>query len=456
MKSLLRILLAATLSSGMVACDSFLTQMPISEVGADDYFRNDDEVETGVIGMYDGLQDVVQQEYAILEMRTDNAGTRSGVGDWAQFEVMNITPYNSIVANYWRTCYAAIYRANMIIAHIENVVDPGKKAQFEAEARFVRAYLHFNLVRLFGSVPKADYLIRVGDYEGYKQADTEALYQFIAEDLQFAADHLPTRANVALGRANQESAKTMLAKYLIQFKKFDEAKTLLKEVIDGGNFELNANYNDIFYQSLGNEIMFPISFVDDNTDNSQEFSYYFLFEQGSHNYATEEMVALYEAEPGENGTEDLRYTTNIIDMRGVRRGCGKFVSSSSNVRLAGNDYILLRYADVLLLYVEATMGNDFQTNDATALEYFNAIRSRAGLAPLANVSKPTLAKERRKEFLYENQRWFDMVRTGDLKMTMANYLQSNGLTYNENRLLLPIPQREIDTSNGHLVQNPGY
>lgn len=437
------------------ACDSFLTEYPHSEVAVDDYLKNDDEVETAVIGIYSGLQEVVQQEYAILEMRSDNAGTRSGVGDWAQFESFTLLTTNSVVANYWKQLYTTIHRCNLVLASIDNVVDPNKKQQFEAEAKFVRGYLHFNAVRLFGSVPLADRIVNEGDTEGYKQAPADEVYALVNSDLEYAVNNLPSKSDIDLGRANKESAQTMLAKYYLQFKQYDEAKTLLSDIIAGGSFSLTQNYNDIFYQELGSEIIFPIQFIDDNTENSQEFSYYFLFEQGSHNYATDNMITLYESQPGVNG-EDTRYTTNIIDQRGVRKGCGKFITTANNIRLAGNDYILIRYSDVLLLYVEAVIGDSFQTNDAVALDYFNQVRSRAGLAPLQNVTKPTLANERRKEFLYENHRWFDLERTGDLEATITNFMKDQGLNFDKRHLLLPIPQRELDTSKGMLTQNPGY
>ncbi|AZQ63730.1 RagB/SusD family nutrient uptake outer membrane protein [Flammeovirga pectinis] len=454
MKSIIKIVFAVVLTS-LVACNDFLTEYPISEVGVDNYLKNDDEIETAVIGIYSGLQDVVQQEYAILEMRSDNAGTRSGVGDWAQFESFTLITTNSVVANYWNACYSTLYRTNLVLASIENVVDPTKKQQFEAEARFVRAYIHFNLVRLFGSIPIADRKVDEGDLEGYKQVEATEIYTFVEEDLMFAIENLLSRDQITLGRANKETAETMLAKYYLKFKEYDKAKTLIQAVIDRGNFSLVTNYEDIFYQELGNEIIFPISFIDDNTDNSQSYSYYFLYEQGSHNYATDNMINLYESSPGING-EDLRYTTNIVDQRGERQGCGKFLSVSNNIRLSGNDYVHTRYTDVLLLYVEAVIGDSFQTSDATALGYFNAIRQRAGLAEIQNITSPTLAAERRKEFLYENKRWFDLDRTGNLEATITNFMNSQGLSFDKRHLLLPIPQRELDTSKGQLDQNPGY
>ncbi|MBB3701289.1 RagB/SusD family nutrient uptake outer membrane protein [Flammeovirga yaeyamensis] len=455
MKTSIKYIFTVLLLMSFTACDSFLTEYPYSEVAVDNYLKNDDEVETAVIGIYSGLQEVVQQEYAILEMRTDNAGTRSGVGDWAQFETFTILTTNSVVANYWKQLYMTIYRCNLVLANIDNVVDPAKKQQFEAEAKFVRGYLHFNAVRLFGHVPLADRIVKEGDTEGYKQAAPDEVYALVESDLTFAAENLPTTAQIPLGRANKESAETMLAKYLLQFKRYDEAKTMLENVINTGQFSLTPDYRTIFYQELGSEIIFPIQFIDDNTENSQEFSYYFLFEQGSHNYATDNMINLYESQPGVSG-EDLRYTANIIDQRGVRKGCGKFVTQANNIRLAGNDYVLIRYTDVLLLYVEAVIGDNFQTNDAVALDYFNQVRARAGLDALENITKPTLANERRKEFLYENQRWFDLERTGDLEATITNFMRDQGLRFDKRHLLLPIPQRELDTSKGVLQQNPGY
>ncbi|NLR94412.1 RagB/SusD family nutrient uptake outer membrane protein [Flammeovirga agarivorans] len=455
MKYIIKIFFTVVFLSLLSSCNDFLTEYPVSEVGVDNYLRNDDEVETAVLGIYSGLQDVVQEEYALLEMRSDNAGTRSGVGDWAQFETFTVLTTNSVVAAYWNACYTTIYRSNLVLANIENVADSTKRAQFEGEARFVRGYMHFNLVRLFGNVPLGDRMVAEGDVDGYVQVSEEEVYSLVESDLKFAAENLLSKSDIDLGRANKESAEMMLAQYYLQIGNYDDAKALLQGIIDGGNFSLTAEYDNIFYQELGNEIIFPISFIDDNTDNSQTFSYYFLYEQGSHNYATDNMIALYESQPGTSG-EDTRYTTNIVDHRGERKGCGKFLTNSSNIRLAGNDYILLRYSDVLLLYIEALIGEGFQTSDATALDYFNTIRARAGLDPIANITKPTLATERRKEFLYENKRWFDLIRTGDLEYTITNFMNDQGLNFDKRHLLLPIPQREIDTSKGQLSQNPGY
>ena len=153
----------------LMSCgDDFLEPLPESAVSSESYFSNDDEIESGVIGMYDAIQGInsnnltdnfsIQREYYLTEMRSDNTRTKSSEGEAAQFESYTVTASNGIVSNYYISFYEIIYRANLVLSSLD-AASPEKAASFEAEAKFVRAYAYFNLVRLYGDIPLIDRLI---------------------------------------------------------------------------------------------------------------------------------------------------------------------------------------------------------------------------------------------------------------------------------------------------------
>ena len=124
--------------------------------------------------------------------------------------------------------------------------------------------------------------------------------------------------------------------------------------------------------------------------------------------------------------------------------------------LAGNDWIILRYADVLLLYAEAILAGGDNTTDQRALAAFNQVRVRAGLSELAIMTKEDLLNERRAEFVFENQRLFDLIRLDEVDNVLGAHSVEIGGSYVNDRAYLPIPQREIDNTRGLYDQNPGY
>ena len=152
---------------GIHSCEDFLNPLPISEMTTSSFYKTDSEVEAGVIAIYDGMQKYVQLEWAMTEMRSDNSHTRAqrSEGEWQEFETMNVQTINSTVSDYWIDNYNAIFRANTVLANLENVSNATLKLQFEGEAKFARALSHFNLVRAFGDVPVLDKIINYNDDE---------------------------------------------------------------------------------------------------------------------------------------------------------------------------------------------------------------------------------------------------------------------------------------------------
>ncbi len=435
---------------GFSSCKDFLDLAPISQIGDNEFYSNTEEVEAGVIAIYDGLQQGVLREFALTEMRSDNTRTKSSEGEWAQFETLDVQATNGVVANYWSTWYNVIFRANTVLQHLDAVDDATLKAQFEGEAKFARALAHFKLVRLFGDIPLVDRVVYIEDEEYYSRKPSDQVYAFIIQDLEDAISKLPTRSGIAEGRATKGAAQSLLAKVHLTLGNYSEARTLLEAVMNSGDYALVPNYRDVFYDELNEEIIFAIQYIEDNAEESQDFSLEFtaLGRASGLNYITDNFKN--SVDPADSIRAAVLYNPdNPAEV-------GKFIASSSDATLAGNDWIVLRYADVLLMHAEAILAGKESTNDAAALASFNAVRARAGLPEVTELTKDMLLHERRVELAFENQRWFDLIRFGVAEQVLSAFAAEEGFTFQSTDLLLPIPQREINVSKGLLTQNPGY
>ncbi len=435
------------------SCEDFLDLSPISEMATTSFYNNDSEVEAGVIAIYDGMQKYVQTEWALAEMRSDNSHTRAqrSEGEWQEFETMNVQTINATVSDYWIDNYNVIFRANTVLANLENVSDAASKLQFEGEAKFARALCHFNLVRAFGDVPIIDQIINYNDEAYFARDPQDEVYEFIESDLLKAIDNLPERSEIAEGRATKGAAQAVLAKAYLTIKEYAKARDLLEDVISSGDYELMANFNDVFYQELNKEIIFAVQFIPNDSRDSQKFSYQFT--NSGLNYPTEDLMNIVDS-------MDLRKPTLFFyNPRAGAEGdweTGKYQPETLTMN-QGNDWIVLRYADVLLMHAEAIMADAASTTDGSALASFNAVRTRAGLSTVSTLTKDLLLTERRIELCHENQRLYDLIRFGVAEevLTAFSHTQEPGFEFRSTALLLPIPRREINIYPA-LDQNPGY
>jgi len=435
------------------SCSDYLNVAPVSQIGSNGFYTNDAQVEAGVIAIYDGMQTMVQTEYAVTEMRSDNSKTRTSEGEGAEFESMNVSPSNSTVADYWAKNYNIIFRANTVLASLDAVSNDAKKNQFEGEAKFARAMAHFNLVRAFGDVPLILKVIGPTETQYFGRTAKSEVYAAIISDLKDAASLLPSRSGIGEGRATSGAANALLGKVYLTTGDFANAKTSLDAVKKSGDYDIVDNYHDVFYQERGKEIIFAVEFINDNSTESELFSLDFTSKGRATglNLATNNLMNAVDP-------TDARKATLFYYEAGVGLWeCGKYLSNSSSSSLSGNDWIVLRYADVLLMEAEAIMGNNTSTTDLTALDDFNAIRTRAGLSTVETLTKDMLVNERRIEFAFEDQRLYDLVRLGYADSVMGAFSQEGEPTfaYHSTALLLPIPQRERNLYS-ELTQNPGY
>jgi len=461
--------------SVITSCSSdFLEPAPDSGITADTYYGTADEVETGVIAIYDAWQGVnstslndnhsVQYEFYLTEMRSDNTRTKSQEGEAAQFEFYDVKATNGIVANYYASMYNIIFRSNIVLGNLEVVTNGDKALSFEAEAKFNRALAYFNLVRLYGDVPLIDQVISPLDVEvQYTRVAQSSVYSLIVSDLTTAISGLD---NSYKTRASRAAAQALLAKVQLTLGNYSEAQSLCESVMSSG-YSLESNFNDVFYNERNKEIIFAIGYESALSSDSQNFSAEWMNAVGRTsgvNYVTNDVIAALDSFGGDRTQYSYRNDASQTTQNQVTKylpngesGGADGKTFVNDATLAGNDWIVLRYADVLLMHVEAILAEGNETVDSGALSSFQKVRDRAGLTTTVTiVTKDALLLERRVELAFENHRLFDLVRFGRAESVLSTFAAENGLGYSSSDLLLPIPQREINLSKGLMSQNAGY
>lgn len=469
----IKILIVLAIAVFLSSCeDTFLSPEIITGVSSDTYFTTEAEVEAGVVNMYDGIQGVnalkltnsnlnhgVQVEFYVTEMRSDNTETKSQEGEAAQFEFYNLESTNGIVDDYYRSYYNVIYRANLILESLEAA--GSSAAKYEGEAKFVRAYAYFNLVRLYGDIPLINKIISPTDKEtAFTRVATSQIYALIESDLQTAIANLDDSSK---DRASKAAAEGILAKVYLTLGRYGEAQSLLESIINPSRgFALQTDFKDVFYNEGNNEVIYSIGYVAGSNLDSQNFSAEMLNAVGRTsgvNYATPNAKAAIDALGGNRALlsyrEDSGQTGKYQVVKYLPAGDATLgiPATSTDPTSAGNDWIVLRYADVLLMHVEAILAGGTSTTSSNALTSFQKVRDRAGLTTtVTEITKQDLMDERRVELAFENHRFFDLVRMDEA----VNVLSAFSSNFSGTDLLLPIPQREINLSNGLLTQNPGY
>lgn len=468
--------------------DEFLNPLPDSVIVEDTFFKTDADVLTGIIGIYDALQGVnsntesnitrsnrgVQFEHLLTEHRSDNTRNQTLEGSKADFHRYLVNPDNVESEDYYQSMYSVIFRANNILDFIE-VANEENQAKYAGEAKFLRAYAYFNLVRLFGDVPLVTTVINPGDNESlYTRVAVVQIYEQIVSDLQEAVNTLD---NAYKSRASKAAAQGLLAKvYLTQpTRNYPGAAQLCQDIISSAAFDLENNFRDVFYSELNDEIIFAIQYQTGNALESQSFSAEFTstIRQGSddgQNIVNDNLIADFNIYGGNRTSESYyEFPTRSEVIKFLPDGSDFSVTPPTygdNARNAGNDYIALRYADVLLMHAEAILAGGTETTNSAAIDSYMKVRVRAGFDALADrpsiLTRDLLLVERRVELAFENQRFYDLLRFGVADAILSAHAADLGyLDYNTRKLLLPIPAREINLSplvNGQrlLTQNPGY
>lgn len=462
MKKILVLASLATLL--MTSCgDSFFDLEPASSVTIDKVYKTASDYNVAVIGCYAKLQSQVNFYTECCEYRSDNlslGAPTAGTQDRYDIDHFTEKPSNGILSSYWANFNNNVYRCNLLLDQIDgaNFAENLKK-QYKGEAMFIRALNYFNMYRIWGGVPATKHVVSAAEALKVARYSDEQMFDLIAGDLKEIVDnnYLPeTYSSADMGRATSGAAKALLGKVYLTFHKWTEAKDILSQLI--GKYQLVSPIAQVFNvdNKNNNEIIFAVHF--NKEIEGEGHSYWYNLTNASDD--TNLTSSLLNTFPTGDARKDL--ITYVQVEKNVRLMNKFYDTKSPTFKTVGNDQILLRYADVLLMYAEALNEIQYDASEGSlALKYLNAVRQRAGISNLTAKQLPTQEKfrkgilvERQREFPYEGQRWFDLVRMGFAKSVMAE----NGVEIKDYQLLFPIPQQEIEKvgDKSILWQNPGY
>ena len=464
---------------------------------------------TGIYGLWPSLDGITDN--AVVEFRSTSNLTEFGTGA--------ITPNSGgIIPSFFSSSYLAVQRANYILANInaKGSITEQQRNAVKAEARFLRALAYTRLVYLFGDVPLSTEPISLADALTVKREKRDNVVEFILTELKGAADALGTTSfdNNPV-RATRQAALGIRARVLLYEarlgkKSWATANAAVDEAISaadaggavlvtsGNGLNGQANYEAVFSQANENnrEIIFAIRHDANTVEGSSYASEFNLALPGGPGSADHEL-SLYkefiESFEMANGTPGLpvdinnpasfdnrdprlyaiaylpgytyipqinakfnpgaNYAPRLVTAFSLRKA---IVENQTNHLASGQDNIILRYADVLLMKAEAE--NELNGPTAAAYNAINKVRQRATMPSLpSNLTKDqfrtAMQNERRHELCFESSRWFDLIQWG-MAASKINAIPSRKFVQGKHERF-PVPQIEIDR-NRNLTQNPGY
>ena len=483
-----RILIIVIIAFAFTQCSKdFLDLAPISSPNSQNFYKTMSDFENALIGTYSILKTsgVYSDNFQLIgDLRSDN----TEMGTTASFRIYNydMSEFNDQVDNpitesVWNHHYRGITLANLILDNIDNIEAPEpSKEEIKGEAMFLRGLFYFNLVRVFGDVPLITNSLRTIE-AAYGKGRTEkaTVYKQIIDDFIYAEKALPSSPK-QVGRATKGASAALLGKVYLTLHDFNNAKIKLEAVINSNQYKLLNDYKDLWVAGNKNhsESIFDVQFkrgsgTGTGSNFSESFTPYlypylpYYSTGGGFNIPTLDLIASYEK-------NDLRkdaslreyYIYNGDTIDGLAgRYCIKFYSMPTQGQGSDDNWPVIRYADVILMYAEVLNEISFQPN-GLAFQYLNRIRNRVGLPdktsgnPNPNLSidsqdkfRLAIEQERRVELAFEGHRWFDLVRTGRAVEVMNPKVKT---TVKEYMLLLPIPQSQIEINPEKINQNPGY
>ena len=430
--------------------------------------------------------------YPILDIMSDDARKGSNPDDQLNYvgpyDVFTFSTSQDGLDRWWNTLYVGVKRANVVIEFVPAIqMDNALKTRYLAEAKFIRGLLYFDFVRAWGGVPL---VTTVNPPQHLARASKEEIYALILEDLQFAADNLPLRSEytaVNVGRATKGAAQALLARVYLFMHDYINAEKYALEVINSAQYGLEPVYVDAsgVKGNNGIESILEVGAIQvDNTGgggsqygnvqgvrgtpnrgwgfNRPSVDFRNSYESGDPRYKgtiinlgdTIDGVVILGDGPTPDVTKDS--LGNVIEVECYTRKV--WVPGENTTTQWGFHRRLIRYADVLLVAAEALNENG---KPADALTYLNMVRARArqgnnAILPditttVKNELSDIILLERRHELGMEGWRFWDLVRTGKA----ATVLGPLGFVAGKHELL-PIPQSEIDISQGTLTQNPNW
>ncbi len=526
----------------LCSCNDFLETQSLNQNTVENYYKTPAQAYTALVGCYDGVQAIWSGGVSFpvaSEIMSDNAFGGTGSSDGFGYQMLDEfdksrSPSDvSLFDANWANYYKAIYRINILLANLENVewgTDVTSKNTYEAEARFLRAFMYFDMTRLWGNVP----LLTVASTENLPQATSQEIYAAIATDLKFAADNLPTTSytnqSVAThGRVTKWAAESLLGRVYLYYTGYYGAADLagvvtkaqalayLEDVVANSGHGLLDDFKTLWpAASIDKTTKVNTYAGEDNKETVFAIKYTYTSDYGTGNDDGNKWLVMlgirtYTSYPYGQGwggatvnprlwqafaATDTRKTASIISIadeaipfdqqKAQREYTGYYtkkytpMSNPDGSSVAGTlatsgglnsdfqisqfqDYVSIRYADVLLMAAELGSPN--------AQTYFDNVRKRAYKTNFSAlpVTLANIKQERYFEFALEGIRYWDLLRYGINEAAAAIAENTTVLTGGvsepkkilaskivETKGLQQIPGSQITLSSGVLIQNTGW
>lgn len=465
------------------ACND-MDLFPQDQLGPDNFWKTELDIQSGIAGVYTKLKggSMDWNRYG-LDNITDNSyawTTWSGIASIQSGTIEATT--GSLISGNYKAGYEGIaacnnFMKNFPAAKVNAQLSEEKANAYEAEIRFLRAFYYFELVRFYGDIPLYKEAIESVEASKIKQSPASEVYEFIAQDINFAIEYLPTIA-YASGHAVKGSAQALKARIALFQSDWKTVERVTKELINSTLYRLADTYQSVFIKREGQrnnpEIIFSITYLNPDYRHDAEMTYYYQNEIAP----MDDFMKCYDK--ADNRLKEWYVYTGI----GEKTFINPFgeVASTEQAPLTGwillkhmdkykketytytnydfrtdNDVVILRYADVYLMYIEAMIEqNGGSTTDALAVACMNEIRTRAGLTSVSSVSRNELRLERRRELAFEGLRHFDLIRWKTAKEIMNSLVTPAGkCTFTDHMYVWPFPQSEMDI-NPKLDQKQDY
>lgn len=489
-------------------CKKFLDEQDPSNLTPETFYKNASDAEAGLAAAYAQTRfigsgaGIFVINYSMLEVVTGTAKTETGQNsDLNNIAGLSYNGDNLMVRNWWNGLYSVVAQANLVIDRVPPIpaMDATRKAQIIAEAKFLRAWAYFYLVRLYGDVPLVTKPQTAESEDFYPaRTGTEQVYELIVSDLT-SSEEVGLPWQDASGRASKGAVKSLLSKVYLTMAGFPLNKGTSHyrlaaekalDVINNGGFKLFETYAELHSLSTENkgEHIFELQYLATIAGNpfqqvllpsfkdvsaySDEMGSTVPVPQFYQSYAAGDKRAV--------DREGFFYTSYYTGGNGALKQLNApyifkhfDVVANGTLGTAGTtqadlNYPLIRYADVLLVYAEAQNRADGSPN-STAIQAVNDIRKRANLAPIGALGQAAFELEvwdqRWHELCYEGVTWFDMVRLrkayNPVTKTFENFA---GYKFPDNptivlaakHLLFPLPTAEMRNNPNLKPQNPDY
>jgi len=492
---------------------SFLDRPSLNNPTISNYYTNAQQVEAATSLLYNQVwyNWLDKAFHCIGEVYGGNMLTSAGDPNYGNntYVYFTVQPTDGQDLNAWQAFYKVAGNATVLINTFEQIrndnnasfIDPGI-----AEARFIRGVAYFFIARTFGDAPIVIDPVKLassGNYNVPRYLQKDVL-RFALNDFAAAESGLP-ETPYQQGRVSKYSAAGMAAKLYLYEGKYDSAALKANQVIQSGKYSLYPNYAQMFTTAKANnnqESLFALQWIAGGYSYANDIQAYagpstLLKPDFGTGYSSviPTLDLLNSYEPGDkrrgwsvmeqgynnpnwknsNFANGFHYDTSLIVngvrqqddathiTTGTRSNSLKYINGPANnggdPTSAFGDALnvyLLRYADILLIYAEGVLGNNSSTSDPSALAAFNLVRGRAGLPPLNSLTKDIIMHERRVEFAFEGDYWYDIQRQGFAKAQQIINSQERGTLIGDGRvnhvaasfsnasqLFLPIPSDEV-------------